>query len=214
MISIDLIDDGLPISIIVPLSEKRKSFFYNYTLPLIEANEPKEIIINSNHGSAPKKRNDGFNKSTQPYVFFCDDDILLPANLLSKLFEIISNRKEISFVYTGYDGIVMNPHKHPMKGNYKIKSEDFNVENLKKYNYISTMTLIKRDCFIGFDENLKRFQDWDLFLSLTKNGYKGLFYKDLTFMAFYLDDSITTNNENIKSSLDYLKKKHNKFIKW
>lgn len=213
MINIDYVDDGLPISVIVPLSEKRKKFFYGYTLPLIEANEPKEIIINSYGGSAPKKRNDGFEKSTQPYVFFCDDDILLPSNLLSKLYKLITNN-DVSFVYTGYDGIVMNPNKHPMKGNYKIKSEKFNIKNLKKYNYISTMTLIKRDCFIGFDEKLKRFQDWDLFLSLVKKGHKGLFCNDLTFIAFYLDDSITTDNTNLKNSINYLQKKHENFLKW
>ena len=69
MIKIDKIDDGLPISVIVPLSEKREKFFYEYVYPLIEINNPNEIIINKYKGFAPRKRNMGFDKSTQPYVF-------------------------------------------------------------------------------------------------------------------------------------------------
>ena len=67
MIKIDKIDDGLPISVIVPLSEKKEKFFYEYVYPLIEINNPNEIIINNYKGLAPKKRNIGFDKSTQPY---------------------------------------------------------------------------------------------------------------------------------------------------
>ena len=78
-IKVDRVDEGLPISVIVPLSKNRRSFFENFVLPLIEANNPVEIIVNDDEGRAPKKRNDGFKKSTQPFLFFCDDDILLPA---------------------------------------------------------------------------------------------------------------------------------------
>ena len=86
-ITIDKIDgdDVLPISVIVPLSKNRTDFFYRFVLPLIEANNPAEIIINDNDEGAPKKRNDGFDKSTQQYLFFCDDDLLLPSDHLEKL---------------------------------------------------------------------------------------------------------------------------------
>ena len=41
-------DDTFPVSFIVPLSVKRNDFFYNFVFPLLEANRPAEIIINSN----------------------------------------------------------------------------------------------------------------------------------------------------------------------
>lgn len=82
MIKVDKIDDGLPISVIVPLSKNRRDFFETMTLPLIEANDVNEIIVNDDEGRAPKKRNAGFKKSTQPFIFFCDDDILLPTRRL------------------------------------------------------------------------------------------------------------------------------------
>ena len=137
MIKIDKIDDGLPISVIVPLSEKREKFFYEYVYPLIEINNPNEIIINKYKG------------------FFCDDDILLPNNYLLKLFNTLTKSINVGYVYTGYNGIVLHPETHPMKGNFEIKSNDFNVNLLKKVNYISTMSLMKREVFPRFDENLK-----------------------------------------------------------
>ena len=83
-------DDGiLPVSIIVPLAKKRREFFNNLVLPLLEANMTAEIIINDDEGSAPKKRNDGFKKSTQPFLFFCDDDIILPANYIRSLYDVL-----------------------------------------------------------------------------------------------------------------------------
>ncbi len=208
MIVVDKVDEGLPISVIVPLSLKRKNFFYNFTLPLIEANEPIEIIINSKFGSAPKKRNDGFKKSTQPYILFCDDDVLLPKNILHLFYKTLEEDKTIGYVYCGYDGIVLDPQNHPMKGNFKIKSETFNSENLKKMNYISTMSLIRRENFFGFDESLKRFQDWDLYLFMLRKGIVGKFLPKTSFFAFYLDDGITNNENDIMEAYDKIKKKH------
>ena len=209
MIKIDKIDDGLPISVIVPLSEKREKFFYEYVYPLIEINNPNEIIINKYNGLAPKKRNMGFDKSTQPYVFFCDDDILLPNEYLLKLYNALTKAINVGYVYTGYNGIVLHPETHPMKGNFEIKSNDFNANLLKKTNYISTMSLIKREVFPRFDENLKRFQDWDIYLTMLSNGIVGKFVKDLRFMAYYIDSGITTNNNDIYDAYRIIKHKHN-----
>lgn len=209
MISVDKINDGLPISVIIPLSEKRKGFFYSYVLPLIEANQPNEIIINSNHGFAPKKRNEGFKKSTQPYIFFCDDDIVLPCNILEKFLNKLEENSKVGYVYCSYDGIVLNSENHPIKKNFKIESKPFNPDLLKKMNYISTMSLMRREVFPGFDEKLKRFQDWSLFLTLLENNVIGEFVNNVSFFAFYLDEGITNTKNNIDVVYREIIKKHN-----
>ena len=208
MISIDKIDEGLPVSVIIPLSKKREKFFYEYVLPMIEMNEPKEIIINKNPGSAPKKRNEGFKKSTQPYVFFCDDDILLPKNILEKFLCVLEKDKNVGYTYCSYDGIVLNPQTHPMRGNFKIISKPFNADELKIRNYISTMSLMRRDVFFGFDEKLERFQDWSLYLYMLEKGIVGKFVENTGFFAFYMDEGITSNNNNINQAYNIIKTKH------
>jgi glycosyltransferase involved in cell wall biosynthesis len=208
MITVDKIEDGLPISVIIPLSKKRKEFFHNIVLPLIEANEPIEIIINDNEGLAPKKRNDGFNKSTQPYLFFCDDDILLPSNYLQTLFKILEKNLDKGFAYTGYHGIVLHPESHPMHGNFEIPPVEFNVQALKYGNYISTMSLIRKELFPMFDENLKRLQDWDIFLTMVEKGAKGILVPNLTFYAYYLDSGITSNTNSEIDAINAIRIKH------
>lgn len=208
MIKVDKIEDGLPISVIVPLSKNRRNFFENMVLPLIEANNVNEIIINDDEGSAPKKRNAGFNKSTQPFVFFCDDDILLPANYIESLYNTLIKNPNIGFAYTGYQGIVLHPNSHPMHGNFEIPAVDFNMSILMRGNYISTMSLIRRELFPGFDENLKRLQDWDVFLTIVKNGNKGILVKNQTFYAYYLDSGITSNTNSEIDAINAIRIKH------
>lgn len=206
MIKVDKVEEGLPVSVIIPLSKSRRNFFENMVLPLIEANDVIEIIINDDEGSAPKKRNEGFKKSTQPFVFFCDDDILLPANYIKSLYNVLIKNPNVSFSYTGYEGIVMHPESHPMHGNFQIPSRPFNAQVLKGMNYISTMSLIRREAFPMFDENLKRLQDWDVWLTIVKNGGSGILVPNLKFYAFYLDSGITSSNND--SGLMAIRKKH------
>lgn len=206
-------DDVLPISVVVPMSTKRSHFFYNMVYPLLEANKPAEIIVNDNPGGAPKKRNDGFEKSTQPFVFFCDDDILMSADYLGKLFDLLKKNPNKAYAYTGYHGIVMHPHTHPMRGNFQIPSIPFNGERLKQGNYISTMALVRRECLPKpkpFDESLKRLQDWDLWLSMLANGHEGILLpgNENLYHAYYLDEGITSNNNNEREGLMAVVQKH------
>lgn len=218
-IKIDSVDDGLPISIIVPLSKSRTDFFNNMVLPMLEANNPNEIIINDNIGGAPKKRNDGFDKSTQQYVFFCDDDIVLPANYLQILYDKLldasvktlktfPSEPAIGYSYTGYYGVVLHPESHPFHGNFRVPSTPFNPTALKQGNYISTMSLMKREVFPRFDETLTRFQDWDIYLTLLKNNIHGVMANDVFFWAYYLDAGITSNNNSLGDAAQKIRNKH------
>jgi glycosyltransferase involved in cell wall biosynthesis len=210
-IKIDKVDDGLPISVVVPLSKNRKDFFENMVLPILEANNPNEIIIVDDDGLAPKKRNKGFKKSTQPFLFFMDDDIVLPKNHLENLYnELIKQHKSssIGFTYSGYKGIVLNPETHPMKGNFSIQTIEYNINRLKQANFISTMALVRRDVFPGFDENLKRFQDYDIWLTLLNKGIHGKAVFNNEFYAYYLDEGITSQNNNINEAMNIIRTKH------
>jgi glycosyltransferase involved in cell wall biosynthesis len=209
MIKVDKVDDGLPVSVIIPLSKKRREFFHDMVLPLIEANNPIEIIINDDEGNAPKKRNDGFAKSTQPFLFFCDDDILLPANYIPSLLKALKDHPDVGFAYTGYHGIILHPENHPMHGNFEIPAIEFNVQALKYGNYISTMSLMRRELFCGWDEKLKRLQDWSLWLTIVERGAKGILVPSQTFYAYYLDSGITSNTNSEIDAINAIRAKHN-----
>jgi hypothetical protein len=47
--------------------------------------------------------------------------------------------------------------------------------------YIHTTSLIRRDHFVGFDPSLKRFQDWDLWLTMMEKGDHGYYLPEILF---------------------------------
>ena len=96
-----------------------------------------------------------------------------------------------------------------MKGNFQIRTVGFDVKRLMSGNFISTMSLIRRDNFENFDESLKRFQDWDLWIRLAKKGITGKAVFNNEFYAFYLDEGITANNNVYRESLNKIIEKHN-----
>lgn len=210
MINVLTYKNGLPISVIVPTtSDKiRTGFFDNFVFPLIEANHPMEIIVNDDPGVAPKKRNDAFDKSTQPYVFFCDNDILLPKNYLKKLLNPLKEDPAKAYAYSGYYGIVLENKNHPLKRNYLSPTIPFDGKRLKQRNYISTMSLIRRDRFPRFDESLKRMQDYDLWLTMLRNGDEGIAVFDNEFFAYYLDAGITSTRNSESEAMNKIRQKH------
>lgn len=197
----------LPISVIVPFSKSRDSFFYRYTLPSIESNIPYEIIIEEGEGSAPYKRNKGARKATQEYLFFCDDDCILGNDCLKTMYYSI-NEQEEGFAYSHNLSIVNSKEAHPIGKNFISDSFSFDLERLKKHNYIDTLTLLKTKHFPQFDESLEGYQDWDLWLTIAKQGVKGLFIDDVLFMKFYLDKGISSNPERHMQAKNAVRKKH------
>lgn len=201
--------ETLPISVVVPLSEHRKVFFEQYVMPMLLANHPKEIIINDDVDGAPKKRNDGALVATQPYAIFCDDDKILPKNYLTSLYTALQENPQCGYAYTGYVAIVLTAD-HNMKNNYRERSIPFNATTLKDHNYIDTTALIRKDRLIAqFDENLKRFQDWDLWLTLLEKGVTGVYVPTIDFLSFYLDNGLTSKHNPVYDAYNIVRKKHN-----
>jgi hypothetical protein len=52
---------------------------------------------------------------------------------------------------------------------------EFDAAALRRQNYISTMSVIRRDAFPGFDESLRRLQDYDLWLTMLAAGHVGVY---------------------------------------
>lgn len=118
------------------------------------------IRFEKNQG-APKARNTGFENSKGEYVIFLDADATLEPLALEKMQQALESSKA-DFVYSGF-----------YWGRKLFSLREFDAEALKKDNYIHTSALMHREAFPGFDESLKKFQDWDLFLTMAANGKVG-----------------------------------------
>lgn len=186
--------EPLPVSVIVPHKVSRSAFFRNCALPSIEANQPAEIIVEPNDGSAgtgAPYRNAGFLRATKPYVLFCDDDCVLMPGALQRMLEAFPDRPNRAFVYCDHIGICAPWARHHSGCYHRHVAGAFDYNRLRHGNFISTMSMMHREDFPGFDEKLPQYDDWDLFLTLAERGVRGVYLAETLFAAFYLDDGVT-----------------------
>lgn len=127
-------------------------------------------IMEQPHQGAPTARNKGFKNSRGEYVIFWDADTMASPLLLEKMYQALKTNSRASYAYSRF-----------MYGSRKITSQPFDQNKLKRLNYIDTTSLLRRVDFPGFDESLKRFQDWDLWLTLLAKNKTGVFVPEILF---------------------------------
>ena len=139
------------------------------------------LISQKNRGAAAA-RNAGYRLSTGKYLLFCDADIVLKPQMLEKMVKTLEQNPQAAYVYSSYKF-----------GGKLFKGWPFDAEKLKKINFAHTTSLIRRERFCGFDEKLKRFQDWDLWLTMSARGERGVWLPEVLFtvkaggtMSFWL----------------------------
>lgn len=127
-------------------------------------------FIRQENRGGPAARNRGFAASTGEAVLFCDADVILKPEALEKMRRALEERPEAAFAYSSF--------KFGWK---KFRLWPFDAARLKKMNYIHTTSLIRREHFPGFDESLRRFQDWDLWLTVVERGGSGVWIPETLF---------------------------------
>ena len=134
----------------------------------------KTIVVPDQGKGANWARNEGFKSCDTEYVLFSDNDINWKPNALEVMVETLKYFKRASYTY-GRFKVDETIWGHQMFDPLKLLTE----------NYISTMSLLRSDDFRlcgGFDESLKGFQDWDLWLNLLINHKKrGIYCNELIF---------------------------------
>jgi len=115
-------------------------------------------------------RNNGFTKASGEYVIFVDADVVLREDMLKKMHAILESQPEISFVYSAFK-----------IGKKTMKYIPFNASLLAEFNYIHTTSLIRSSDFPGWDESIKKFQDWDVWLTMVLQHKKGIGINEVLF---------------------------------
>ncbi|MDO8669578.1 MAG: glycosyltransferase family A protein [Candidatus Buchananbacteria bacterium] len=134
--------------------------------------QDKIKIFSQVNNGAPSARNFGFKKSQGDYVIFCDSDVVMRPDMLQKMYEALAKNPEAAYAYSSF-----------RFGWKKFKSLPYNLSKLQEMPYIHTTSLLRRKFFPGFDESLKRFQDWDLWLTIGEKGGQGVWLNEVLFYA-------------------------------
>src|SRR3989338_4036509 len=119
-IEVIIVDDGSTDS----LSEVLNKLQFNFS---------PTVIRQENMGAAAAS-NRGFKEATGEYIIFWDADTLARPEMLEKLLRALEGDKTAAYAYCRF--------KFGWK---KMKSQEFNGEDLKSYNYIDTTSLVRRN---------------------------------------------------------------------
>ena len=165
-------------------------------------------ILHTSHQpnqGAPVARNNGFAQSSGQYVIFCDADVVMKPDMLEKMVKVLDANPDVSYVYSAF--------KFGWK---KFKLWEFDADKLKQMPYIHTTSLIRREHFSGFDPNLKRLQDWDLWLTMLEKGYIGKWIPEVLFsvkaggsMSSWIPSFFTNFSADYNQATERVKTKHN-----
>lgn len=185
------------------------------TESVVKKFEDKRIryVKNDINRGACFSRNLGIKLSRGEYIAFQDSDDLWDEDKLKKQIEFIEESK-FDFVFCkikkiNSKGVITSIVPNDFICNMKIDSHLLLCGNL-----ISTQTILsKRKCFdkILFDENLPRYQDWDLVIRISKNYNIG-FQNDVLAEQYIQTDSITNNYHKSVIALKQLYEKYYQFV--
>lgn len=127
------------------------------------------IQLDMNKGAAVA-RNLGAKRCEGELLLFVDADAEIRPHMIARMVEELEKHPEIDFVYSSF------------RFGWKFfKSRPFDVKFLRKMPYIHTTSVIRRSAFPGFDESLQKFQDWDLWLTVSERGSRGLWIPEELF---------------------------------
>lgn len=199
--------ESLPISVIVTLQKSRRDFFCARCLPAIVASNPAEIIVELGPGGMSEKRNRGWRKATRPFLFFCDDDIVLSPGSLLRLYNVLSRGGPRAGWAYGHYRVRKHGGDHPLPDGGVVQAQPFNASELRRRNFVSSMSLIRAEGFPGWDEELKSYIDWDCWLSMIEQGWQGIFVDGVLFDAWYLDEGVSSKDYG-PASWEYIDRKH------
>lgn len=188
------------ITVVVPCREDENADITFLSLAQQTFHDFKVIVVKDQCRGANWARNKGFEQVASEFVLFSDNDIKWETHALETLMRVL-----------GHSGASWS------YGRYKIGQDiwghqPWNAEMLKLENYISTMSLWRTKDFPGFDEKLKRLQDWDIYLTAMEQGKRGVYCNDLIFTT-EIRPGITYGPDmdpfqGYKEAEDIVKKKH------
>jgi glycosyltransferase involved in cell wall biosynthesis len=151
------------------------------TLEVLEPFKNRIALITQENRGGNAARNRGFREAKGDYLLFCDADIVMRPDCLEKMMAALEAEPAASYAYSSF--------KFGWK---RFRLWPFNAETLRKMNYIHTTSLIRREHFTGFDESIRKLQDWDLWLTMLEQNHVGVWIPEYLFTAIPHEGGIST----------------------
>ncbi len=126
-------------------------------------------ISQDNKGANPA-RNRGLKEAKGEFVMVLDADVVLRVDTLALLADALEKHPESSYAYGRF-----------YLGWKSFRNYAFSADRLRKMNYIHTSALVRTKDHPGYDESIRRFQDWDVWLTMLGKGKTGVFVPEYLY---------------------------------
>ncbi len=127
-------------------------------------------LLRQANAGAPSARNRGAAAASGRWWIFLDADTILRPEMLMTMAIALQVHPDAAYIYSDFRFGHKNFHLH-----------EFSEPALRRMNYIHTSSLVRPSSFPGFDPALKRFQDWDVWLTMAAQGQRGLWLPQRLF---------------------------------
>jgi glycosyltransferase involved in cell wall biosynthesis len=131
---------------------------------------PLDYVRLERNAGASAARNAGERRSRGELLMFADADAELRPHAIERMAAELEKHPECDFAYSSF-----------RFGWKKFGSRPFDAKALRRIPYIHTTSMLRRRAFPGFDESLKKFQDWDLWLTMSERGSTGSWIPEVLF---------------------------------
>ncbi|MEK7067426.1 MAG: glycosyltransferase family A protein [Patescibacteria group bacterium] len=127
-------------------------------------------IIQQNNQGANAARSRGAEEARGEFIIFWDADVVGAPTMLEKMHNALQDNHAASYAYSSF-----------VYGKKKFKLWQFDAAKLKQTPYIHSTSLVRREHLAHWDTEIKRLQDWDLWLTLLKHGRIGVWVPEFLF---------------------------------
>lgn len=142
------------------------------TMEIIKPFLEKVTFIHQENAGANVARNRGWREAKGEFLLFCDADVVMRTDMVEKMVEVLQRHPEASYAYSSF--------KFGWK---RFPGAKWSSDLLRQVNIAHTTSLIRAQDFPGFDEHIKRFQDWDVWLTMLRTGKCGVMIPEELFVA-------------------------------
>lgn len=175
----------------------------------IDDNRVFYIKHEKNRGAA-SAINTGINHSRGKFISFIgSDDEWLPEKLQKEMKVIEESDTKIGVVYSRLLKFENNK-KIYVPSDSVIKKEGNIHKEILEGNFVNAFSVIKKECFDKcglFDENLRGFEDWELYIRISKS-YEFRYLDESLAIAHRSPDNISYNYEIVTKALEMILEKH------
>jgi glycosyltransferase involved in cell wall biosynthesis len=159
------------------------------------SNHPNIKIIHQENGGPSNARNNGIKNSNGVYILPLDSDDMISPEYIQTCVNIIKRDKNISPVYcdTNHVGQMSGIENRP----------EWSRERLIQGPFIVNCSMFTRESFDlcgGYDEEMKGWEDYDLWVRMMNNGFIGKRIPKPLFTYFHHENDGTVSTEANKNT--------------